>query len=369
MIIARLLSRRIHIHPRPQHYCLRSIHAAMSLKREAIDGAPESDADPIPSSTSTTTTSSNKKPKPSANNASITSFFGAPKSSPSNAGDKSTTIASSPPVRTPQPSLSTNSSTWDKEAWLATLTPETRTLLSLEIHTLHETWLRVLAADLTSPSFIALKRFLAQEASTGHTIFPPSADVYSWSRHTPLPDVKVVILGQDPYHNHGQAHGLCFSVRPPTKAPPSLKNIYTALGKEYPTFAPPPANGGLLTPWADRGVLLLNTCLTVRAHAANSHANKGWEKLTQRVIELVAARRTRGVVFMAWGRPAQDRCAKIDSKRHLVLKSVHPSPLSAHRGFFDCGHFRRANEWLRERYGDEGVIDWDLNVKPEDAGV
>lgn len=173
--------------------------------------------------------------------------------------------------------------------------------------------------------------------------------------------MKCVILGQDPYHNHNQAHGLCFSVRPPTPAPPSLKNMYIALKKDYPSFEPPPRNGGLLTPWAEKGVLMLNTCLTVRAHAANSHQKRGWEALTQRVIDLVAQKRTRGVVFLAWGKPAGDRVAKVDQTRHLVLKSVHPSPLSASRGFFDCGHFRKANEWLHERYGADGEIDWNLN--------
>jgi len=174
--------------------------------------------------------------------------------------------------------------------------------------------------------------------------------------------VKCVILGQDPYHNFNQAHGLCFSVRPPTPAPPSLKNIYKALKKDYPSFEPPPNNGGLLTPWAERGVLMLNTCLTVRAHAANSHQKRGWEAFTQKVISLVAQKRMRGVVFLAWGRPAGERVAKVDTKKHLVLKSVHPSPLSASGGFFDCGHFRKANEWLRLRYGEHGEIDWNLNA-------
>ena len=153
------------------------------------------------------------------------------------------------------------------------------------------------------------------------------------SRHTPLNTVKVVILGQDPYHNPNQAHGLCFSVRPPTPAPPSLQNIYKLLKKEYDTFSPPTNRGGLLTPWADRGVLLLNTCLTVRAHEANSHANHGWEKFTQRVIDIVAKKRTNGVVFLAWGTPAANRVKKVDRVRHCVLQSVHPSPLSAQRGF------------------------------------
>lgn len=182
------------------------------------------------------------------------------------------------------------------------------------------------------------------------------------SRHTPLHKVKAVILGQDPYHNVNQAHGLCFSVRPPTPAPPSLKNIYTALKKDYPSFKPPPNNRGLLTPWAESGVLLLNTCLTVRAHEANSHSNKGWERFTQKVIETVAKVRTRGVVFLAWGSPAQKRCTGVEKGgRHIVLRSVHPSPLSAHKGFMDCGHFKKTNDWLEQRYGVDEIINWDLN--------
>jgi uracil-DNA glycosylase len=143
----------------------------------------------------------------------------------------------------------------------------------------------------------------------------------------------VVILGQDPYHNHNQAHGLCFSVRPPTPAPPSLVNIYKCLKNDYPTFQEPPKRGGLLTPWADRGVLLLNTCLTVRAHEANSHSGKGWERFTQKVIDTVVKNRPNGVVFLAWGTPAQKRVVGINGQKHLILKSVHPSPLSAARGF------------------------------------
>lgn len=182
----------------------------------------------------------------------------------------------------------------------------------------------------------------------------------SRSRHTPFHNVKVVIVGQDPYHNDNQAHGLAFSVRPPTPAPPSLKNMYIALKKDYPAFESPPNRGGLLTPWADRGVLMLNTCLTVRAHEANSHANRGWERFTQKVIDVVAQKRTQGVVFIAWGTPAGKRVQKIDRQKHLILQSVHPSPLSASRGFFDCGHFKAANAWLIKRYGQDGEIDWAL---------
>jgi uracil-DNA glycosylase len=156
------------------------------------------------------------------------------------------------------------------------------------------------------------------------------------SRHTPLHNVKVVIIGQDPYHNHNQAHGLCFSVRAPVRAPPSLVNIYKGIKVDYPDFEIPPDKGGLLIPWAERGVLMLNTCLTVRAHQANSHSNKGWEKFTQKVIDLVARVRTHGVVFLAWGRPAGTRVAKINKEKHCILQSVHPSPLSAHQGFVGC---------------------------------
>ncbi|KAK4140297.1 uracil-DNA glycosylase-like protein [Dichotomopilus funicola] len=279
----------------------------------------------------------------------IMSFFGGPKA---NTPGKNGTTA---PVPVFEPAVK-----FDKNKWAATLDPEQRKLLQLEIDTLHESWLALLRDELVSKEFLDLKRFLARELGAGKTVFPPMEDVYSWSRHTPFSTVKVVILGQDPYHNHNQAHGLAFSVRPPTPAPPSLKNMYKALQNDFPTFTPPPNRGGLLTPWAERGVLMLNTCLTVRIHEANSHANRGWERFTQRVIDLVAARRARGVVFMAWGTPAGKRVLKVDGGRHLVLKSVHPSPLSASRGFFTCGHFKEANEWLAGRYGEEGRVDWAL---------
>ncbi|GKT43159.1 uracil-regulated protein 1 [Colletotrichum spaethianum] len=286
----------------------------------------------------------NKKPK---QDGSIMSFFGAPKPVAKAGGVAASEV--SPAAK------------FDKDKWVAGLTAEQKELLQLEIATLHESWLALLKDEVTSKEFLDLKRFLNRESDAGKKWFPPKEDVYSWSRHCPFNTVKVVILGQDPYHNHNQAHGLAFSVRPPTPAPPSLKNMYIALKKDYPTFSPPPNKGGLLTPWADRGVLLLNTCLTVRAHEANSHANRGWERFTQKVIDLVATKRTRGVVFMAWGTPAGKRVVKVDPKKHLVLKSVHPSPLSASRGFFDCGHFKKANEWLATRYGAGAEIDWDLS--------
>lgn len=298
----------------------------------------------------TAATNDPKKPK---KDASLTSFFGAPKvvSSSTNGAPNS-----SPEAQGAAPKF-------DKQKWVSTLTAEQRDLLKLEIDTLDPTWLAHLKEELVTPGFLSLKRFLKREIESKKTIFPPLEEVYSWSRHTPLNTVKVVILGQDPYHNHNQAHGLCFSVRPPTPAPPSLKNMFKELKDEYPSFTPPPKNGGLLTPWAEQGILMLNTCLTVQAHEANSHANKGWEPFTQKVIDLVAKVRTRGVVFLAWGAPAQRRCAKITGGKHLVLKAVHPSPLSAARGWFGCGHFTKTNDWLETRYGKEGIINWDLNVQ------
>ncbi|KAI5467281.1 uracil-DNA glycosylase [Mariannaea sp. PMI_226] len=287
---------------------------------------------------STPNGSETKKPKA---NGSISSFFGAaPK--PANAAN------AAPVVK------------FDKAKWIAGLTPEQKDLLQLEIDTLDDSWLAHLKDDITTKEFLELKKFLNRETSAGRKWFPPKEDIYSWSRHTPFHNVKVVIVGQDPYHNVNQAHGLAFSVRPPTPAPPSLKNMYICLKKDYPSFETPPNRGGLLTPWAEEGVLMLNTCLTVRAHEANSHSNRGWERFTQKVIDLVAQKRTRGVVYMAWGTPAGKRVQKVDRQRHLVLQSVHPSPLSASRGFFDCKHFKLANEWLVKRYGADGEIDWAL---------
>ncbi|QKX58944.1 uncharacterized protein TRUGW13939_06072 [Talaromyces rugulosus] len=289
--------------------------------------------------------SGNAAKKPKANS-SITSFFGAPK--PKENG----TAAAAPP----------SSSRFNKEKWVSSLTAEQKELLQLEINTLDESWLAHLKDEVVSPEFLNLKRFLKKEKDSGVTIFPPESDIYSWSRYTPLHTVKAVILGQDPYHNHNQAHGLCFSVRPPTKAPPSLKNIYKGIKNDYPSFEIP-ANDGLLTPWAERGVLMLNACLTVRAHNANSHANRGWERFTQKAIDIVARVRTHGVVFLAWGSPAGKRVAGVNKQKHCVLQSAHPSPLSAHHGFLVNRHFQKCNEWLSERYGQDSMIEWSLNPK------
>lgn len=252
---------------------------------------------------------------------------------------------------------------FDKEKWVASLTPEQRELLKLEIDTLDLSWLSVLYPELTKDYFLSLKRFLKGEKEKGKKIFPPEKDIYSWSRLTPLHNVKVVILGQDPYHNHNQAHGLAFSVNPPTPPPPSLKNIYKGIQKDYADFKVP--NSGSLIPWCTQGVLLLNACLTVRAHEANSHSKQGWETFTERVLSAALEYRRTGLCFLAWGTPAAQRVGRInpDKKRHLILRSVHPSPLSANRGFFDCAHFRLANQWLLERYGPDGVINWALDPK------
>ncbi|CCG84789.1 protein of unknown function [Taphrina deformans PYCC 5710] len=282
-----------------------------------------------------TVTSSAKKVKSAA----ITSFF-----KQDGVSQSSTPRAAAAPVKK-----------FVKAEWLETLKPSEKELLDLEIKTLDESWLSVLSQELTKPYFLKLKEYLKKERAS-QTVFPPEKDVYSWSRHTPFDRVKVVIIGQDPYHNVGQAHGLCFSVQSPCPAPPSLKNMYKALKVDYPTFVVP--KHGSLLGWADQGVLLLNTCLTVRAHQANSHQKQGWEQFTQKVLDVVAAHREKGVVFMAWGKPASERVKKIDTKKHLKLESVHPSPLSAARGFFECKHFIKSNDWLTTRYGIEEVINW-----------
>ncbi|KAJ1982966.1 uracil DNA glycosylase [Dimargaris xerosporica] len=233
------------------------------------------------------------------------------------------------------------------------LTPEQQKLLALEYETMDASWFRVLFPELTKPYFLTLKKFLAEEKARGQTIFPPEPDIYCWSRFSPTSRVEVVILGQDPYHNHNQAHGLCFSVNKGFPIPPSLVNIYTALQKDYADFERP--KHGHLVAWAKQGVLLLNAALTVRAHQANSHSGKGWEKLTDAVVEYINERKS-NVVFMLWGASAQKKGSRIDKKKHLVLKSVHPSPLSAHRGFFDCHHFRQANEYLTKH--GKAPINW-----------
>ncbi|KAK1223214.1 uracil DNA glycosylase [Marasmius sp. AFHP31] len=241
-------------------------------------------------------------------------------------------------------------------------------LASLEQETMGQSWYDALEGEFDKSYFKKLKLFLETELKS-NTIFPPLKNVYSWSRLTPLDSVKVVVLGQDPYHDVGQAHGLSFSVLPPTKPPASLKNIYKQIAADVPSFVIPKISGDL-TKLAELGVLWLNTALTVRAHKAGSHAGKGWENLTLEAVRAVMNREnSNGVVFMAWGLPAQKTCQKlgIDEKKHLVLKSAHPSPLSAHRGFLGNGHFRLANEWLCEKYGDGAGIDWTILCRTDEA--
>ena len=212
-------------------------------------------------------------------------------------------------------------------------------------------WDGLLADEFKKDYYLKLREFLKSEYRT-RVIFPDMYDIFNALKATPYKDVKVVILGQDPYHEKGQAHGMCFSVKPGVPVPPSLQNIYKELhdetGMEIPT-------DGYLKGWADQGVLLLNTVLTVREHYANSHKGKGWEILTDRIISLLGERQ-QPMVFMLWGANARAKKKLITSKDHLVLETVHPSPLSAYNGFFGCGHFVRCNDFLKA-HGMEPV-DW-----------
>jgi uracil-DNA glycosylase len=213
-------------------------------------------------------------------------------------------------------------------------------------------WHAVIGAEFSKPYMQKLQNFLQQEKSSGQTIFPPEPLIYNALNTTAFGDVRVVILGQDPYHGAGQAHGLSFSVPHGVRPPPSLKNIYKELAR-----APGieiPAHGDL-TAWARQGVLLLNTTLTVREGAAASHAGQGWDIFTDAIIRAINDQR-RHVVFMLWGSHAQKKGAFIDAQKHLILTAPHPSPLSAHRGFIGCGHFTKANDYLAAH--NMGTIDW-----------
>lgn len=242
-----------------------------------------------------------------------------------------------------------------------------KNLLSLEIDTLEDSWFEKLSDEFTKPYFLQLKTFLNHEKNVQKaTVFPPEADVYSWSRLTPFDNVKIVIIGQDPYHNFNQAHGLAFSVKKPTPAPPSLKNIYKELKNNYGDFVIDNKVGDL-TNWSNQGVLLLNTSLTVRAHNANSHAKSGWDSFTRRIVELLIEDREangKNLVFMLWGNNAIKLVEGLLQKHKnsgdniLVLKSVHPSPLSASRGFFNNNHFRKINDWLYNK--KLKMIDWSV---------
>ena len=219
---------------------------------------------------------------------------------------------------------------------------------------LHESWKAPLLPELQSDYMSQLREFLLAEKAAGKQIYPKGREWFRALDLTPLNKVRVVILGQDPYHGPGQAHGLCFSVNPGARPPPSLVNIYKELQSD---LGIPRANHGFLEHWAQQSVLLLNSVLTVEMAKAASHQKKGWEQFTDAVIRLVNAK-DEPVVFMLWGAYAQKKAASVDSSKHLVLKSAHPSPLSAHNGFLGCGHFSQCNAFLESK----GLppIDWAL---------
>lgn len=215
-------------------------------------------------------------------------------------------------------------------------------------------WLPALKEEFGKPYYKDLYGFVKKEYST-HVVYPPADDIFNAFHFTPLSEVKVVILGQDPYHNENQAHGLSFSVPVSQKEiPPSLQNIYKELQDDLGCYIP---NNGYLEKWARQGVLLLNTVLTVRAHAANSHQGKGWEIFTDAVINAVNAQ-DRPIVYLLWGTPARRKAPMLTNPKHLILEAPHPSPLSAYRGFFGCRHFSACNRFLEE-HGSE-PIDWQI---------
>jgi len=216
-------------------------------------------------------------------------------------------------------------------------------------------WLSVLEGEFEKQYMKDLKLFLLREKEAGYTIFPKGADIFNAFNHTPFSKVKVVILGQDPYHGDGQAHGLSFSVKKGVKVPPSLKNMYKELEIDIDGFKTP--DHGELTQWADQGVLLLNATLTVRAHEPGSHQGRGWEAFTDQAISQLSAQKT-GLVFLLWGKYAQNKSILIDEKKHTVLKSAHPSPFSAYNGFFDSKPFSKTNAVLTGR-GEEPV-NWQI---------
>jgi uracil-DNA glycosylase len=218
---------------------------------------------------------------------------------------------------------------------------------------LPESWGRVLADEFTKPYFQALLRFVAEQRRL-HTIFPPENEMCNAFCQTPYPDVRVLLLGQDPYHDEGQAHGLCFSVKPGTPPPPSLRNIFTELRDDLGCKVP---NNGCLAPWAEQGVMLLNAVLTVRAHEPGSHKDKGWENFTDAVIRKLNERQE-PLVFVLWGAYARKKAAFIDQRRHTIVASAHPSPLSANTGFFGSRPFSKINAALK-KYGYP-QIDWQL---------
>ena len=218
---------------------------------------------------------------------------------------------------------------------------------------LPDSWQAVLADEFQKPYFKQLEAFVDQERQT-QTIFPPEQDVFNAFVYAPYEKVNVLLLGQDPYHDNNQAHGLCFSVRPGIKPPPSLANMYTELKNDVGFRVP---NHGYLVPWAEQGILMMNTVLTVRAHLPNSHKGKGWETFTDEVIRKVSAKQEQ-VIFILWGAPAQKKISLIDTSRHKIIQSAHPSPLSARTGFFGSKPFSKTNEYLRAAGKPE--INWQL---------
>ena len=216
-------------------------------------------------------------------------------------------------------------------------------------------WQDALSAEQQQPYFQALIHKVQQERADGKTVYPPEAEVLQAFAATPLADIKVVILGQDPYHGPEQANGLAFSVRTGVKIPPSLRNMYKELSSDIEGFQIP--SHGNLNHWAEQGVLLLNTVLTVEAGQAHSHAKWGWERYTDKVVDVINQHQ-QNVVFLLWGSHAQKKGAMIDRSRHLVLEAVHPSPLSAHRGFFGCQHFSLTNQYLEET--GQAPIHWQV---------
>ena len=227
--------------------------------------------------------------------------------------------------------------------------------------TIGNEWDTLLQDEFQKDYYQQLRAFLTEEYKSG-PVYPPKEDIFNALKYTSYSDVKLVILGQDPYHGLGQAHGMCFSVRPGVPMPPSLQNIFKELHDDIGIFPP---KTGYLVPWAREGVLLLNTVLTVRDGQPNSHKNQGWEQLTDRIITLLGERE-QPIVFLLWGSHARKKKELIHAPHHLILECAHPSPLSAHRGFFGCEHFSRANQFLY----DHGIdpVDWNVvNSKPETA--
>ena len=215
-------------------------------------------------------------------------------------------------------------------------------------------WSETIHEEESKPYYKELICFVKEEYSKT-VVYPPADDIFNAMHFTPLSKVKVLVLGQDPYHGENQAHGLSFSVLPTQREiPPSLQNIYKELQKDLGCYIP---NNGYLKKWADQGVLMLNTVLTVRAHEANSHRGRGWEKFTDAIIKAVN-KQDRPIVYLLWGKPAQSKIAMLTNPKHLILKAPHPSPLSAYRGFFGCQHFSQTNEFLTANGAES--IDWQI---------